>query len=372
MGQWGAPLGDMGVDPAFWAGTRVLMTGNTGFKGSWLTLWLLELGAEVHGLAPGPPTDPSLYELAGIARDVPQALIDIRDYDAVVDTVRSARPDIVIHMAAQPIVRESFITPRETYEVNVMGTVNILDAVRVAGDGAQAVVNVTSDKCYENREWEWAYREDEPMGGFDPYSNSKGCSELVTSAYRSSFFGDPSGLRVASVRAGNVIGGGDWAADRLIPDIMRGALVGEVVPIRRPDAVRPWQHVLNPLSGYLEIAQRLCDDPSKATAFNFGPEESDARPVQWLVDQIATRWPDAIAWEIDAGPHPHEATYLKLDSSRAKALLGWTPTWGLHEGLDAIIDWYLALREGAEMRDVTVQQVRRFAAEYDNPHRSAA
>jgi len=253
-----------------------------------------------------------------------------------------------------------------------MGTVNILDAVRLAGEGVRAVVNVTSDKCYENREWEWAYREYEPMGGYDPYSNSKGCSELVTSAYRSSFFGDADGPRVASVRAGNVIGGGDWATDRLIPDIMRAALAGEVVPIRRPDATRPWQHVLNPLSGYLEIAQRLCDDPSLATAFNFGPEESDARPVQWLVDQIAGRWPEDIAWQVDPGPHPHEATYLKLDSSRAKALLGWTPTWGLDQGLDAIIDWYLALRDGADMREVTVQQVRRFAAEYENPHRSAA
>jgi len=362
----------MGIDPAFWAGRRVLITGNTGFKGSWLTLCLLELGAEVSGLAPGPPTDPSLYELAGLAADVPQAAIDVRDYDAVVAAVKEHRPQIVIHMAAQPIVRASFTSPRETYEVNVMGTVNLLDAVRVAGDGVQAVVNVTSDKCYENREWEWAYREYESMGGYDPYSNSKGCSELVTSAYRSSFFGDPSGARVASARAGNVIGGGDWAADRLIPDIMRGALAGEVVPIRRPDAIRPWQHVLNPLSGYLEIAQRLCEDPAMATAFNFGPQEPDARPVQWLVDQIAARWPDAIAWEIDAGSHPHEATYLKLDNSRAKALLGWTPTWGLHEGLDAVIDWYLALRDGADIREVTVQQVRRFAAEYDNPHRSAA
>ena len=362
----------MGIDPAFWAGKRVLVTGNTGFKGSWLTLCLLELGAEVHGLAPGAPTDPSLYDLAGLAADVPQAAIDIRDYDAVVATVRDVRPDIVIHMAAQPIVRESFITPRETYEVNVMGTVNILDAVRVAGDSVQAVVNVTSDKCYENREWEWAYREDEPMGGYDPYSNSKGCSELVTSAFRQSFFGDADTAHVASVRAGNVVGGGDWAADRLIPDIMRATLAGEVVPIRRPDAIRPWQHVLNPLSGYLEVAQRLCDDPTLATAFNFGPDDSDARPVQWLVEQIAARWPDPINWQIDPGPHPHEATFLKLDSSRARARLGWTPNWGLAEGLDAIVEWYLALRDGASVRDTTLAQIQRFSSTYDNPHRSDA
>jgi CDP-glucose 4,6-dehydratase len=362
----------MGIDPAFWAGRRVLMTGNTGFKGSWLTLCLLELGADVHGLAPGAPTDPSLYDLAGLADDVPQAAVDIRDYDGVLAAVRSARPEIVIHMAAQPIVRESFTSPRETYEVNVMGTVNLLDAVRVAGDEVRAVVNVTSDKCYDNREWEWPYREYEPMGGYDPYSNSKGCSELVTSAYRSSFFEGDDAARVASVRAGNVIGGGDWAADRLIPDIMRAALAGEAVPIRRPDAIRPWQHVLNPLSGYLEVAQRLCEDRAMATAFNFGPDEADARPVEWLVEQIGARWPEPVQWQVDPGPHPHEATYLKLDSSRAKAMLGWAPTWDLATGLDAIIEWYLTLRDGRPARDVTLEQVRRFATAYDNPHRSAA
>lgn len=371
MGKRDPALGDMGVDAAFWAGRRVLVTGNTGFKGSWLTLWLLEMGAEVHGLAPGPPTDPSLYEIAALSRDVPQAPIDIRDHDAVAAAVRTARPDIVFHMAAQPIVRESFMTPRETYEVNVMGTVNILDAVRVAGASVQAVINVTSDKCYENREWEWPYREDEPMGGYDPYSNSKGCSELVTSAFRQSFFGDADGAKVASVRAGNVIGGGDWAADRLIPDIMRATIAGEVVPIRRPDAIRPWQHVLNPLSGYLMLAQRLCSDPSVATAFNFGPDDGDARPVQWLVEQLEDRWPDHIAWQVDPGPHPHEATYLKLDSSRAKALLGWTPQWGLPEALDAIVEWYLALRAGESVRDTTLAQVQRFGSARDNSHRSS-
>lgn len=274
-------------------------------------------------------------------------------------------------MAAQPLVRESFIAPRETYEVNVMGTVNLLDAVRLAGDGVQAVLIVTSDKCYENREWEWGYREDEPMGGYDPYSNSKGASELVTGAYRSSFFGEPSGPRVASVRAGNVIGGGDWADDRLIPDIMRATLAGQAVSIRRPDAIRPWQHVLNPLSGYLEVAQRLCTDPAAATAFNFGPDDADARPVQWLVDQIDARWPDVIEWQVDPGPHPHEATYLRLDSSRAKARLGWAPAWGLAEGLDAIVDWYSAFRDGTPPRELTLGQIRAFARDYDNPDGSA-
>ncbi len=365
-------MGDVGVDPVFWSGKRVLLTGNTGFKGSWLTLWLLEMGAEVSGLAPGPPTEPSLYDLAGLAADVPQAAIDIRDYEAVVATVAERRPEIVIHMAAQPIVRESFVTPRDTYEVNVMGTVNILDAVRTAGADVQAVINVTSDKCYDNREWEWGYREDESMGGYDPYSNSKGCSELVTSAYRSSFFGDADGPRVASVRAGNVIGGGDWGADRLIPDIMNGALAGEAIAIRRPDAIRPWQHVLNPLSGYLEVAQGLATDATLSTAFNFGPDESDVQPVEWLVRQIDQRWPGDITWDVDPGPHPHEATYLKLDSSRAKARLGWRPTWGLDTALDAIVDWYVALRDGESPRDTTLSQIRRFAGDMSNPSWSAA
>ena len=362
----------MGIDGNFWSGRRVLMTGNTGFKGSWLSLWLRDLGAEVAGLAPGPPTTPSLYELAGLADDIPQAAIDIRDHEGVIDAVRHHRPEVVIHMAAQPLVRESFVAPRETYEVNVMGTVNILDAVRLVGDEVRVVIIVTSDKCYENREWVWGYREDEPMGGYDPYSNSKGCSELVTSAYRSSFFPDASGPRVASVRAGNVIGGGDWADDRLIPDIMRATLAGQPVAIRRPDAIRPWQHVLNPLSGYLELAQRLWSDPGCATAFNFGPEDDDARPVQWLVDQIEERWPEKIRWEVDPGPHPHEATYLKLDSSRAKSVLGWAPAWGLGEGLDAIINWYAGFHEGDDPREITLHQIRAFGAAYDKPNGSAA
>jgi CDP-glucose 4,6-dehydratase len=355
-------MGDMGVDPGFWRGRRVLLTGNTGFKGSWLTLWLLELGADVSGLALAPPTEPSLYELAGLAGEVPQDALDVRDAEAVAQAVRARRPEIVIHMAAQAFVRRSFRDPRETYEVNVMGTVNVLDAVRRAGDDTRVVINVTSDKCYENREWEWGYREDEAMGGYDPYSNSKGCAELVTSAYRSSFFSAPDGPRLASARAGNVIGGGDWGEDRLIPDVMRGALAGTPIDIRRPDAVRPWQHVLNPLSGYLMLAAAAWEDAAQATAFNFGPPDDDARPVQWIVDRLAERWPDPLDWRIDPGPHPHEATWLKLDSSRARARLGWRPTWALGEGLDAIVEWYLALRDGADVREQTTAQIRAFAA----------
>ncbi len=341
----------------------MLLTGNTGFKGSWLSLWLLEMGAEVVGLALEPPTSPSLYELAGLGGCVAHHTLDIRDADGVTAVVRDTRPEVVFHMAAQPLVRKSFVEPRETYEVNVMGTVNVLDAVRRAPDGVRVVVNVTSDKCYENREWEWGYREDEPMGGYDPYSNSKACSELVTAAFRSSFFQDPSGPRVASVRAGNVIGGGDWGEGRLIPDIMRGALAGSAVDIRRPDAIRPWQHVLNPLSGYLALAQALWDDPAFATAINFGPADEDARPVRDIVERLRELWPEPIDWRIDDGPHPHEATWLKLDSSRARARLEWRATWNLDDALQAIVSWYCALRDGEDMAQITLQQIKAFATQ---------
>jgi CDP-glucose 4,6-dehydratase len=242
-----------------------------------------------------------------------------------------------------------------------MGTVNVLDAARLV-PGVRAVVNVTSDKCYENREWEWAYREDEPMGGHDPYSSSKGASELVTSAYRRSFFDAPEGPRLASARAGNVIGGGDWGEDRLIPDVMRAALADAPVQIRNPGATRPWQHVLNPLSGYLALAERLCDDPSAATAWNFGPDEEDARPVGAIVGRLDDLWPGGLRWERDAGEHPHEARYLKVDSSRARARLGWTPRWGLEQALESIVEWYVALRDEADMRAVSLGQLDAFGA----------
>ncbi len=349
----------MGVEAAFWSARRVLVTGNTGFKGSWLTLWLRRLGADVTGLADAVPTEPSLYRLAALGDDVPQHWVDVRDADGVAAAVRAVRPEIVIHMAAQPMVRRSFASPLQTYAVNVMGSAHVLDAVRTCDD-TRVVVNVTTDKCYENREWEWGYREDEPMGGHDPYSSSKGCAELVTAAYRSSFLAER-GVRVASARAGNVIGGGDWGEDRLVPDIMRGALAGQAIPIRRPDAVRPWQHVLNPLHGYLTLAQAAWDDPAHATAYNFGPDDADAQPVAAVVERLSERWDGPLAIVTDEGPHPHEATYLKLDSSRAKARLGWRPTWDLARGLDATAQWYLALRDGAPAADTTDAQIRRFA-----------
>ncbi len=362
-------LEDMGIAPptgvvdhGFWRDRRVLVTGHSGFKGVWLTLWLQSLGARVSGFSGRPPSDPSLYALTGAEQGVEGFEGDVRDAESVARAVAASRPEVVLHMAAQALVRRSFEEPRETYEINVMGTVNVLDAVRRHGDDVGAVVVVTSDKCYENQEWEWGYREHEPMGGHDPYSNSKGCAELVTSAYRSSFFSNPDGPRVASARAGNVIGGGDWGADRLVPDIMRAALAGEVVRVRNPNSIRPWQHVLNPLSGYLLLAQALCADAEHATAWNFGPPEQDARPVGWLLERLAELWPGELQWSFDGGEHPHEARYLKLDSSRARARLGWRAPVALEQALQSIVEWYGELRAGADMRAVTLAQIERLAA----------
>jgi CDP-glucose 4,6-dehydratase len=347
------------VDKDFWRGRRVLVTGHTGFKGSWLTLWLTQLGAQVTGISDRVPTDPALYSLARVEQDIDDVRLDVRDHQALASALVRARPEIVIHMAAQSLVRASFQNPRETYETNVMGTVNLLDAVR-SSDSTRAVVNVTSDKCYENREWDWGYRESEPMGGHDPYSNSKGCAELVTDAYRRSFFSEAQSVRLASARAGNVVGGGDWARDRLVPDIMRGALDGAEIRIRNPHSIRPWQHVLNPLSGYLVLAQALFESAEYASGWNFGPADEDAREVQWIVAQITELWPVSLRWVTDSDPHPHEAAYLKLDSSRARAHLSWRPTWGLADGIAAVVSWYRGLREGEDMRSLTLRQIESF------------
>jgi CDP-glucose 4,6-dehydratase len=353
-------MADMAIDPEFWQGRRVLLTGHTGFKGSWLSLWLQSLGAEVAGFSLDIPTTPSLFELGHVEEGMRAMVGDIRDYEAVEAALAECEPEVVIHMAAQSLVRRSFADPRETYATNVMGTVNVLEAVRAKGD-VRVVVNVTSDKCYENREWDWGYREDEPMGGHDPYSNSKGCAELVTAAFRRSFFHDGE-TRLASVRAGNVIGGGDWGEDRLLPDLMRAALAGETVPIRNPTAVRPWQHVLNPLSGYLTLAQALWDRAELAGAWNFGPSDEDARPVSWIVDELGERWPGGVRWVRDEASNPHEAHHLKLDSSRARARLGWRPAWNLDAALDAIVGWYGAYADSRDLREVTLAQIAEFSA----------
>lgn len=347
------------VDASFWRGRRVMLTGHTGFKGSWLSLWLQSLGAQVVGLSDGVPTKPSLYELANVADGMDSVNGDVRDPHALARVLDSHRPEVVIHMAAQSLVRRSFQEPRLTYETNVMGTVNLLDAIR-GREHVRVLLNVTSDKCYENREWEWGYREHEPMGGHDPYSNSKGCSELITDAFRRSFFSDPQGPRIASARAGNVIGGGDWAADRLIPDMMRAALVGEVVRVRNPHAIRPWQHVLNPLSGYLRLIEALFEQPRHASGWNFGPADEDARPVGWIVARLASMWPQELSVAYDEGEHPHEATYLKLDSSRARAHLQWRPRWDLEQALAAVVDWHLRARDGKDVRTTTLSQIDAF------------
>jgi len=352
------------VDQAFWHGKKVFLTGHTGFKGSWLTLWLQALGARVTGFALAPDTTPNLFTLGRVEDGIESIIGDIRDRALLTEAMKSASPDIVIHMAAQPLVRESYVTPVETYETNVMGTVHVLDAIRQV-PGVRSVVIVTTDKCYENREWEWGYRENEAMGGYDPYSSSKGCAELVTSAYRNSFFNPATyakhGVAVASGRAGNVIGGGDWAADRLIPDIMRAISRGETVNIRNPHAIRPWQHVLEPLSGYLILAERLyTDGPRFADAWNFGPNDSDAQPVQAIVERLTSQWGDGARWSLDGGEHPHEATFLKLDCSKARARLGWRPRWDLNHTLDSIVAWYKAAARNEDVKAVTLAQIDKY------------
>jgi CDP-glucose 4,6-dehydratase len=354
----------MGVGADFWRGRRVLVTGHTGFKGSWLTLWLAQMGARVTGLSCGVPTTMSLYEEARIGELLQEEVdADVRDHDAVSAAVAQHRPEIVFHMAAQAFVRRSFRDPRETYEVNVMGTVNVLEAVRRM-PGVRAVVNVTSDKCYDNRELERPFVEDDPIGGHDPYSSSKGCAELVADAYVRSFFAPAAdGPRVGSARAGNVVGGGDWGEDRLIPDIMRAAVAGTVIRIRNPDAVRPWQHVLNPLSGYLLLAHALFESPAAVGGWNFGPAPEDARPVSWITERLTDLWPGELCWQVDSGPHPHEANFLALDSTKAREHLGWTASWGLDEALQTIVGWYGALLSGADMRRATLEQIEAFQAD---------
>jgi CDP-glucose 4,6-dehydratase len=345
------------LDAGFWRGRRVLLTGHTGFKGSWLALWLQSLGANVTGFALDAPTEPSLYELARVGEGMHSLMGDVRDHHALAGALEQAQPEIVLHMAAQALVRRSFVEPSETYATNVMGTVNVLDAVRLHGEQVRVVVNVTSDKCYENQEREQGYSEDAPMGGHDPYSSSKGCSELVTDAFRRSFFSARNDTRVASARAGNVIGGGDWAHDRLLPDIMRAALAGEQVRVRNPSSTRPWQHVLNPLSGYLVLAQSLWRSSQYARGWNFGPAAQDAREVGWIVQRVGELWPGGLDVAIDDGPHPHEARYLRLDSSRASDDLGWSTLLDLDAALEATVAWYTRLRDGADMRAVTLEQI---------------
>lgn len=353
------------MNPGFWRGKRVFLTGHTGFKGSWLSLWLRHLEAQVTGYALPPPTRPSLFEQARVHEGMISLLGDIRDVRGLMSAMQEASPEIVIHMAAQPLVRQSYIDPVETYSTNVMGTVHMFEAVRRTSS-VRAVVNITTDKCYENHEDDRAYREDEAMGGHDPYSNSKGCAELVTSAYRKSFFdtdavrrpdGSPR-VAVATARAGNVIGGGDWATDRLVPDIIRAFEMAQPVIIRNPYATRPWQHVLEPLRGYLALAEKLYEfGGAYAESFNFGPQLNDVQPVQSVVERMAKRWGGDAHWQIDGATHPHEARFLKLDIRKAAERLDWEPLLPLDAALEMSVSWARRRLAGQDIRKITLEQI---------------
>lgn len=354
----------MEMNAVFWQDKRVLLTGHTGFKGSWLSLWLQSMGAKVVGYALTPPTNPSLFEVAKVAQGMTSIIGDIRDLSHLQKVFSEHQPEIVIHMAAQPLVRYSYIEPVETYSTNVMGTVNLLEAVRHT-KSVKAVVNVTTDKCYENREWAWGYRENEAMGGFDPYSSSKGCAELVTAAYRNSYFHPEKyqthGVAIATGRAGNVIGGGDWAEDRLIPDTIRAITNRQPVSIRNPHSIRPWQHVLEPLSAYLLLAQKLYEEGACfAEAWNFGPNDGDAKPVDWILDNLVQTWGEGASWKLDGGDHPHEAHYLKLDCSKAKSRLHWQAKWSLATAIGEICVWHKAHIAGADMQAMCLHQIKQY------------
>jgi CDP-glucose 4,6-dehydratase len=352
------------IDQAFWTGKRVFITGHTGFKGSWLSLWLDSLGAVVKGYALLPPTQPSLFDEAKVAQIIDSEIGNIGNFEQLKASMAGFNPDIVIHMAAQPLVRLSYREPIETYETNVMGTVKVLEAARHCPN-LKSFVGVTTDKCYENKEWVWGYREDEPMGGHDPYSSSKGCAELVISAYRRSFMQEQ-GIGLASARAGNVIGGGDWAPERLIPDILKAFEQQQAVVIRNPKSTRPWQHVLEPLSGYLVLAQHLYLNPDLyAEGWNFGPGDDDAQQVDWILDRMVEQWPGS-SWELDQDAQPHEANYLKLDISKAKSRLNWQPTWNLDETLGRIIKWHQNWLEKENIQSVCLEEINEYMRDMHN------
>jgi CDP-glucose 4,6-dehydratase len=353
------------VDPSFWRGKRVFLTGHTGFKGGWLSLWLGSMGAKVTGYALAPNTNPNFFEVANVAEDLEKSHIaDIRDLENLQKVIADAKPEIVIHMAAQPLVRYSYVNPVETYATNVMGTVHVLESIRYV-DSVRAAVIVTTDKCYENKEWAWGYRENEPMGGYDPYSNSKGCAELVTSAYRQSYFSPEKyskhQVAIASARAGNVIGGGDWSEDRLIPDAIKAFEGKESLVIRNPLATRPWQHVLEPLSGYLVLAQALYQKGVNFDgAWNFGPRDEDARSVQEVINLLIKNWGSVASWTQDQSEQPHEAHSLRLDCSKARQFLNWTPRWSLEQAIENITQWQHAYQKQSNMREISLQQISKY------------
>ena len=349
----------MTVDISFWKDKKVFITGHTGFKGSWLSIWLEYMGAEVCGIALEPPTTPNNFTVSKTSQYMLSLIGDTRDAELIHSAMSNFRPDIVLHLAAQPLVRLSYIDPMETYTTNIIGTLNVLEACKKV-DSVKAIVNVTTDKCYENKEWPWGYREDEPMGGYDPYSSSKGCSELITSCYERSFFNNGT-CALASARAGNVIGGGDWAVDRIVPDTLRAFENDEKVNIRYPNAIRPWQHVLEPLSGYLTLAQKLYTEGDVYSGgWNFGPHDIDAKPVDWIVSHMSNKWGGNTGYTVDGENHPHEAHYLKLDISKARAKLNWSPRWDLNKALDATIEWHQAWLKKDDMQQVCVSQIKNY------------
>ena len=348
------------VDITFWKGKKVYLTGHTGFKGSWLSLWLQNMGAEVKGYSLELNTEPTLFKKANVAEGMESEFGDIRDLEQLSKSLVSFSPDILIHMAAQPLVRLSYLEPVDTYTTNVIGTVNVLEAARKCSN-LKAIVSVTTDKCYENKEWEWGYRENEPMGGHDPYSSSKGCAELVTSAYRRSFFSSEGTASLASARAGNVIGGGDWAEDRLIPDILRAFEKSEPVVIRNPLSTRPWQHVLEPLSGYLILAQELfLNGDNFAEGWNFGPKDEDCKPVGWILDQMVKFWGNNASWTLDENNNPHEAGFLKLDCSKASNRLKWNPKWNLQLTLKSIVDWHQIYIDDGDLKKECLKNINTY------------
>lgn len=352
----------MAVRAGFWAGRRVLLTGHTGFKGGWLALWLQELGAEVCGYALPSPAEPSFWQVARLAERVPGTLADIRDAQRVAESVATFRPEVILHLAAQPLVRESYRAPADTYATNVMGTLNLLEAVRRC-DSVRAMLVVTSDKCYENREWLWPYRESDGLGGHDPYSSSKACVELLCASWRESFLRE-AGIALATARAGNVIGGGDWSADRLLPDILRAWQTGQSLTLRYPQAVRPWQHVLEPLHGYLSLVQALVEQgEAVASAWNFGPDNEGLVSVGELVERLTRRWPSEARWTVEASGQPHEAGLLALDSSQARARLDWRPRWNLQQAIERTLDWHQAWQAGEDMQIFSRAQIAAYQGE---------
>lgn len=355
----------LGINKKFWQGKRVFLTGHTGFKGSWLSLWLQLLGAKVTGFALPPPTNPNLFNVAKVVDGMDSIIGDIRDIEVLKKAMQRSEPEIVIHMAAQPLVRYSYHSPVETYSTNLMGSVNLLQAI-LNNKGIKAVINITSDKCYENHEWIWSYRENDVLGGYDPYSNSKACAELVTAAYRSSFFNpanyEKHGVAIATARAGNVIGGGDWAPDRLIPDFIRAIYSGKTFVARNPNAIRPWQHVLEPLKGYLTLAEKLYSKGAYfGEAWNFGPNNSDAKSVEWIIHQLSENFDNSVSYDVDISSADfHEANFLKLDCSKARAKLGWKPSWDVSEAIRRVCLWHNAHLRSQDMKEYTLNEIEEY------------